>query len=85
MTLLTRYDRARNAARALPNLKRLLIASRGRSLEAAFPSRGSGIRLQEIPDVKDEAGLFRNVADHGARPAHRCAHASGGAGQYVVW
>lgn len=86
MTLRTRYDPgAQRLPGALPKLKQAPDRKPWQvTTRAAFPSRGSAISLQEIPDVKDEQGLFVNSLTMAPGTHTVAPTASGGAGQYVV-
>jgi rubredoxin len=86
MTLRTRYD---PGAQRLPGaLPRLQAVSDRRpwqvTTSASFPRQTSGARFGEIPEIKDDRGLFVHTLTMapGARVAAPAP--SGGDGQYVV-
>ena len=86
MTLRTRYDAgAQRLPGALPKLKQVRDRKPWQVTSmASFPACGSGVSLREIPDVKDDRGLF--VRSLAMAPGTRTVAPapSGGAGQYVI-
>lgn len=86
MTLRTRYD---PGAQRLPGALAKLNQVPDRkpwqvTSTATFPARSSGVSLLEIPDIKDDCGLF--VSSLALAPGTRTVApaASGGDGQFVV-
>lgn len=86
MTLRTRYDAG---AQRLPGALPKLMQVPGRkpwqvTTTAAFPAPGSGVSVQDIPEIRNDQGLFVKALTMapGARTAAPAP--SGGDGQYVV-
>jgi rubredoxin len=86
MTLRTRYDPgAQRLPGALPKLKQ--VADRRPwqvTTRAAFPVVGSGVSLQDIPEIKDDQGLFVKALTMAPGARTSAPTPSGGDGQYVV-
>jgi rubredoxin len=86
MTLRTRFD---PGAQRLPGALAKLQQVKDRkpwqvTTRAAFPSRGSGVSLQEIPELKDEQGLFGNCLTMTPGASTTAPLPSEGDGQYVI-
>jgi rubredoxin len=86
MTLRARYD---PGAQRLPGALQKLQQVRDRkpwqvTSMATFPPRDSGVSVQEIPDIKDERGLFVRSLTMAPGTRTIAPAPSAGAGQYVV-
>ena len=86
MTLRARYDPgAQRLPGALPRLKE--VADRNPwqvTTTAAFPARGSGVSVQEVPDIKDDLGLFVRTLTMAPGARTVTPATSGGDGQYLA-
>jgi rubredoxin len=86
MTLRTRYDAgAQRLPGALEKLKQ--VADRRPwqvTTTATFPAPGQAVSLQEIPDIKDDRGLFTCSLTMAPGARAVTPDPSGGDGQYVV-
>ena len=86
MTLRTRFDPgAQRLPGALPKLKQVADRKPWQvTTMAAFPAAGSGVSVRDIPEIRDDQGLFVKAVTM-APGAHTIAPApAGGDGQYVV-
>lgn len=86
MTLRTRYDPgAQRLPGALPKLQAVTDRQPWQvTTTATFPSQGAGAALQDIPDVKDDRGLFVKSLTMVPGARITAPDPSGGDGQYVV-
>jgi rubredoxin len=86
MTLRTRYDPgAQRLPGALPILKQVTDRQPWQvTTPAPFPLPGAGVSLQDVPDVKDERGLFVNSLVMAPGTRSGAPPPSNGDGQYVV-
>src|SRR5215813_12336112 len=86
MTLRTRFDPgAQRLPGALPRLQQVKDRNPWQvTTAAAFPLRGSGVSSQEIPELKDEQGLFGNSLSMAPGASTFAPVPSGGDGQYVI-
>ena len=86
LTLRTRYDPG--AQRLSENLDKLKQIPNRRpwqvSKQVSFASRASDIKLQEIPDIKNDQGLFAHTLDMMPNTQTTAPDPSGGDGQFVV-
>jgi rubredoxin len=86
MTLRTRYDPgAQRLPGALPKLKQ--IANRNpwqATVPARFPPRGAGVKMADMPELRDDQGLFVKTVTMAPGARATAPSASGGDGQYVV-
>ncbi len=86
MTLRARFD---PGAQRLPGALEKLKQVAGRkpwqvTCTANFPAPGAGVSLEEIPEIKDEQGLFARTLTMAPGARHTAPDPSGGAGQFVV-
>jgi len=86
MTLRTRYDPgAQRLPGALPVLQQVADRKPWQvTSTAAFPARGSGVSLRQIPDIRDDRGLFASSLAMAPGTRTVAPAASSGAGQFVV-
>ena len=86
MTLRAHYDAgARRLPAALPLLREAGDRNPWQVTTAApFPSRGPGVSVQEVPEIKDDRGLFVNTLTMAPGAQTVAPAPSAGAGQYVV-
>jgi|SRR5688572_13315177 rubredoxin len=86
MTLRTRYDAG---AQRLPGALPKLQAVRDRqpwqvTTSAVFPEAGSGVSVQDVPDVRDDRGLFVKTLTMAPGTRTTAPAPAGGGGQYVI-
>jgi len=86
MTLRTRYD---PGAQRLPEALPLLQAARDRqpwqvTTRAAFPRTDGGIAMQDVPEVRDDLGLFVKTLTMAPGTSTLAPAPQAGAGQYVI-
>jgi rubredoxin len=86
MTLRTRYD---PGAQRLPGALLKLKQAADRkpwqvTTSAAFPAAGSGVSLHDIPEIRDDQGLFAKALTMAPGARSTAPAPSGGDGQYVV-
>lgn len=86
MTLRTRYDPgAQRLPGALPKLKQAVDRKPWQvTTTARFPAAESGVRLMDIPEIRDDQGLFAKTLAMGPAARTTAPSPSGGDGQYVV-
>ena len=86
MTLRAHYDAgAQRLPGALEKLKQVADRQPWQVTTAAtFPAPGPGARLQEIPDIKDDRGLFTCSLTMAPGAQTVAPDPSGGNGQYVI-
>jgi len=86
MTLRTQYDPgAQRLPGALPKLKQ--IANRDPwqvTTMAKFPARGDGVVTADMPEVRDDQGLFVKTVTMAPGTCTAAPTPDGGAGQYVI-
>ena len=86
MTLRTRYDPgAQRLPGALPKLKQRADRKPWQvTTTAAFPAAGSGVSVQDIPEITDDQGLFVRSLAMAPRARTTAPAPDSGDGQYVV-
>lgn len=86
MTLRTRYDPgAQRLPGALPKLKEVPGRNPWQvTTVAAFPAPGASVSMQDIPEIRDDQGLFVKALTIAPGARTRAPAPSGGDGQYVV-
>ena len=86
MTLRTRYDPgAQRLPGALPKLKQAADRKPWQvTTSAAFPAAGSGVSVHDIPEIRDDQGLFVRALTMAAGARSTAPAPAGGDGQYVV-
>ena len=86
MTLRSRYDPGQQRlSDSLDKLKKIPDRRPWQiSRKVTFPPQGSGVNLQEIPDIKDEQGLFACALTMAPNTRMVAPDPSGGDGQFVV-
>jgi rubredoxin len=86
MTLRTRYDPgAQRLPGALPKLQQIQNRKPWQvTMPAAFPAAGSGVSLQDVPDIRDDQGLFVKTLAMAPGACTLAPAPDGGDGQYVV-
>lgn len=83
MVMRARYDPG--SQRSLEKLKQVS----GRrpwqvTTQVSFPARGSGVAVQDVPEIKDDHGLFASTLTMAANRRTAAPDPSGGDGQYVL-
>lgn len=86
MTLRTRYDPgAQRLPGALPKLQQVPDRKPWQVTSmATFPNAGSGVSVREVPEIKDERGLFVRSLTMAPGTRTTAPAPSEGAGQYVI-
>ncbi len=83
MVMRTRYDPG--SQRSLDKLKQIFDRQpRQVTAKVSFPAQGSGVSMQEVPEIKDDQGLFTSTLTMAPNTSSTAPDPSGGDGQYVL-